>query len=154
MPKGCRDSQVQTHHSPPAQRSSASSCSCSTPLGSCSTTDLLTRRGKGNTATAGNSLVMFPHTHFASWEWDRGTGTSCLPLGLPVGGQQRNTPLRSLLQGASPAWEHLQAVKAMASGVLPGSLGSANSLSCIPKQVPACMEATGPWATSGYRYNF
>lgn len=41
-------------------------------------------------------------------------------------------PIKSLFQGARPAWEHLQAVKALASGVFCGSLGPDKFLSYKP----------------------
>lgn len=62
----------------------------------------------------------------------RGTGASCLSLGLPLGGQQRSNPHQVFIPwgqaclGAATVWESL------GSGVLCDSLGSAKLLSHKP----------------------
>lgn len=137
MPKGSRDTQVQTQPSSPAQHSTEGSCSCSTPLGN--TTDLPTGEEKATQHWVGSSQVMshVPSLQTGSVSEAQEPSASYSVSQLEAGREM--DPIRSLFQEARPAWEHPQAVKALASGVLCYSLGSVSVSFCLTNQTGSCL---------------
>lgn len=88
--------------------------------------------GEGNATQQCMLPGYVPHTRFASWGQSRGTEATCLLLHFSAGGQQRNGPLKSLLQWARSAWELLQPSESHGLWSLVWQPGLCEGFACKP----------------------